>query len=90
MADWFVRYSDGETEGPLSDAMLKQRAQRGQVTPETLVRTGATLVTRELRSTGMVHVDNIRLNYVYLTDKANLKNPRPLKQIRKTSSSLLA
>ena len=55
-----------------------------------IARTGATLVTRELRSTGMVHVDNIRLNYVYLTDKANLKNPRPLKQIRKTSSSLLA
>ena len=55
-----------------------------------LTRNGTTLVTRELRATGPVHTDTIRLNYVYLTDKDNLKNPRPLKQIRKTSSSLLA
>lgn len=40
MAEWYVQYDNGETEGPLSGVMLKQRASQGQITSETLVRTG--------------------------------------------------
>ena len=36
----YIKSDDGHEEGPLSPAMLKSRAQQGQVTPQTMVRHG--------------------------------------------------
>ena len=38
---WYIKFDDGHEEGPLSPAMLKSRAQQGEVVPSTLVRHGA-------------------------------------------------
>lgn len=37
---WYIKTNDGHEEGPLSPAILKSRAQQGQVTPQTMVRHG--------------------------------------------------
>ena len=37
---WYIKFNEGDAEGPLSAATLKSRVQHGHVTPTTMVRRG--------------------------------------------------
>lgn len=48
-AEWFYQNGGGQQSGPVDSRELRRLAEAGVISPDTLVRQGATLVGREVR-----------------------------------------